>query len=363
MDSLKEISIAQSDAPLERIGYGSCGSVWADASRFPDIDRCESALVLKRADGLPDRSIENEAQIHKDILAPIASKPEFLTGFHFYIPRQIQFLQPGTPSWNEILPRLPPESVACQALISERILPLPRDIRRLMVEKFWNGRDDLRDSIINDKRNEHCLIRPYLGRRRVGVGTGERRSMFKSISLRNYPLHIDQMEALGLPTHEYASAMADALAFLLWVAKIDACDVEFVLARPRTVVCAEPCRLGTCAFTPGVLGPHALWILDFDCCKKLPMSVNGIRIAAERFWRNDPFYPNPDAKCEKDTALWEVFKDRFLDTSRKVMAEAEPATRQLPEQFIARVVETIGFIRKGFHWNLKYLNNFGFLNL
>ncbi|EAQ87451.1 hypothetical protein CHGG_04070 [Chaetomium globosum CBS 148.51] len=263
MDSLKEISIAQFDAPLERIG--------------------------------------------------IVSESELLTGFQFYFPRHIQFLQPGTPSWNDILPRLPPESVVCQALISERILPLPRDIRRVMVDNFWNGRDDLRDSIINDKRNEHCLIRPYLGRRRVHVGTGagERRSMFKSISLRNYPLHIDQMEALGLPTHEYASAMADALAFLLWVAKIDACDVEFVLARPRAVVCAEPSRLGRGASPRAcsALMPCGFSILT--AAGSFPCLVNGIRLAAERFWRNDPFYPNPDAKCEEDKALWEDLKTGF----------------------------------------------------
>jgi len=37
--------------------------------------------------------------------------------------------------------------------------------------------------------------------------------MLKSISLRNYPLHIDQMEVLGLPAYIYASVIADGLAF------------------------------------------------------------------------------------------------------------------------------------------------------
>ncbi|KAL2129185.1 hypothetical protein VTI74DRAFT_8113 [Chaetomium olivicolor] len=41
------------------------------------------------------------------------------------------------------------------------------------------------------------------------------------------------MEQLGLPIEEDALAMADALAFMHWEAKIDANDVEFVLARPR----------------------------------------------------------------------------------------------------------------------------------
>ncbi|KAK3323873.1 zinc finger protein-domain-containing protein [Cercophora scortea] len=344
-----ELTTTHSSAPLERIGYGSCGSVWADSSTFPDIDKCESALALKRADGLPDRSIENEAQMHKHILSRIvACQPTFATAFHINIPQHIHFLQPTTPGWNDILPRLPPESAAYQALVSERILPLPRASRQLLVEKFWNGPEHLRDSIVDDKRNEHCLIRPYLGRRKARTGEPRRSRLKAMISLRNYPLHINQVEALGLPAHEYASAMADALAFLLWVVEIDACDVEFVLARPRPGSgLSSGCDLGTRHFTSGLLGPHALWILDYDCCSKLPMSAEGVRIAAERFWRNDPFYPNPDAKCEEDMALWEVFKNRFLETSGKVMALKDEAIRQLPKQFIARVVETIGVYSKG----------------
>ncbi|KAK3385367.1 hypothetical protein B0H63DRAFT_543684 [Podospora didyma] len=202
-------------------------------------------------------SLDNVRQISLIIIAQsdtqlerIGSQRTFATAFHINISKHIQFFQPATPT------------TARQALVSERILPLHRDTGRLIVEKFWNGPEHLRDSINGEPR----------------------RSMPKSISLHNYPLHIGQVEALGLPADEYASAMADALA--------------------TQEISSEPCHLGTRTFTSGVLGPHALWILDFDCCKKLPMSVDGVRLAAERFWRHDPFYPNPDAKCEKDTALW-----------------------------------------------------------
>jgi hypothetical protein len=211
------------------------------------------------------------------------------------------------------------------------------------------------DSIIDDKRNEHCLIRPYLGRRRTGANAnstgkgGHRRSMLRSISLRNYPIHIDQMEALGLPTREYARAMADALAFLLWVAEIDACDVEYVLARPRA---SGNASLGTRCFTTGSsLGPHALWVLDFDCCKPLPMTLEGVHRAVARFWRNNPFYPNPDTKCEEDELVWEAFRGRFLDTSGKIMAfkfkEGSRDMLDLPEQFVKRIIETVGMYSRG----------------
>lgn len=356
---MDEIIISQSTSPLDRIGYGSCGSVWADSSRFPDIDKCTttSTVVLKRADGLPDRSIENEAKMHKHILSSIGP-----FSINFSIPKHVAFLEPGSSEWTNILPRLPADARPCQALISERILPMPRRIRRLMVQEFWNGPANMIDAVIDDKRNEHCLIRPYLGRRRMDSNTSGRKSMLKSISLRNYPLYIDQMEALGLPAHKYARAMADGLAFLLWVAEIDACDVEFVLARPRPRPLSGHDDDGTCTpdtftsdnltsdtFTSGPLGVHSLWILDFDCCKKLPMTSEGVKIAAERFWRNDPFYPNPNAKCQQDAALWDGFKHRFLKTSAEIMASkgSDERTRELPGQLIARIVDTVGVYSKG----------------
>ena len=349
-----QLTTAQSDSPLERIGYGSCGTVWADSSRYTDIDQCPSALVLKRGDGLPDRSLANEALMQKHILSTLQS-PSFSSmlqsGHQVNFPAQITFLQPTSSRWAGILPRLPSDFTACQALISERIMPLSRSSRSLIVEKFWNGPENMRDSIVDDKRNEPCLLRPYLGRRRTqaaGSGGTERKSMLKSISLRNYPLHADQIEALGLPSGEYASAMADALAFLLWEAEIDACDVEFVLARPRSATDKQEYpRFGTSLFTSGALEPHALWVLDFDCCQKLSMDTAGVQRAAERFWRNDPYYPTPDVKCQEDALLWETFKNRFLATSAKIMERKAEAIRKLPEQLIARIVETVGVYSKG----------------
>ena len=309
---MDQITTSQSAGPLDRIGYGSCGSVWSDSSRFPDIDQCNiSTIVIKRADGLPDRSIENEARMHKHILSNIGH-------FRINIPRHIGFLHPESSSWSDILPRLPVDARPCQALISERILPVPRHTRRLTVEKFWNGPADMIDHIVNDRRNQHCLIRPYLGRRRVDRNASVQRSnMVKPITLRNYPLHIDQIEALGLPTHMYARAMADG----------DGDDTD--------------------TFTSSALGVHALWILDFDCCKKLPMTSEGVKIAAERFWRNDPFYPNPNTKCEQDAVLWHVFKQRFLEASAKVMADKDERIRALPGQLIDRIVDTVGVYSRG----------------
>ncbi|KAM7195173.1 hypothetical protein V8F33_006847 [Rhypophila sp. PSN 637] len=283
---ITQLTTTRSNAPLERIGYGSCGSVWADSSLFPDIDKygCSNSatetapgreeeailpIVLKRADGLPDRSLKNEVVIHRQILSTVdkfnadiktvQGGKVFHDGFIVNIPRHVAFFDPSAPVWKQILPRLPSDSTKCQALISERILPLSRDSRALLAHTFWDGPAHLRENIVNDKRNEHCLVRPYLGRRRrcrtLKPGTTQRTTekddddenkvmvderpghlRLKTrglISLRNYPLHIDQIEELVLPAEECAAAMADAPAFLLWGCEVDACDVEFVLARAR----------------------------------------------------------------------------------------------------------------------------------
>ncbi|KAK0712647.1 zinc finger protein-domain-containing protein, partial [Lasiosphaeria miniovina] len=275
-----------------------------------------------------------------------------LSFFCVNIPSAIEFLPPQSDKWKTILPRLPTGFMACEALVSERILPMPRQTRRLLVQRYWNG--DV-DSVVNDKRNEHCLIRPYLGRRRQGA----RQSRLQSISLRNYPLYADQIEELGLPIDEYTSAMADTLAFLLWTVRVDANDVEFILARPRTSAIAtieshsrntRPApgpSVGTAELATGILGSHAMWLLDFDCCKELDMNETGVNVAAQRFWRNDPFYPNPNCKCPEDERLWALFKDRFLRSSRSILEGECEAIQELPELLIARIVETIGVYSKG----------------
>ncbi|KAK0727555.1 zinc finger protein-domain-containing protein [Lasiosphaeria miniovina] len=283
----------------------------SDAFKDADIDSQYSAIVLKRGDGLPDRSISNERRIHRQILSAVQMHGNNPLFFRVNIPSAIDHLPPQSDKWKTILPRLLTEFVACEALVSERILPMPRETRRLLVQRFWNG--DI-DSVVNDKRNEHCLVRPYLGRRRQGA----RQSRLQSISLRNYPLYADQIEELGLPIDE-----------------IDANDVEFVLARPLT------------SLTTGILGSHAMWLLDFDYCKELDMNETGVKVAVQRFWRNDPFYPNPNCKCPEDERLWALFKDRFLGSSRAILEGECEAIRELPELLMARIVETIGVYYKG----------------
>lgn len=85
--------------------------------------------------------------------------------------------------------------------------------------------------------------------------------------------------------------MADALAFLYWTVKVDSNDIEFVLDQPLSD--GPPVVKSFNFYHSVVLGTHALWILDFDCCNDTALDDSGIEKACRCFWRNDPYYPRP----------------------------------------------------------------------
>jgi hypothetical protein len=147
------------------------------------------------------------------------------------------------------------------------------------------------------------------------------------------------MEELGISPEGYALAMAEALAFLHWSARVDAGDVEFVLAPPRPDSPAD--------FDNEMLGPHSIWILDFDCCREMEMNEAEIQQAARCFWRNDPYYPRPCAPDSPDYALWQLFVDRFLQASEEIISTDSQIDSRLPRLLVDEIVQTLGKYAKG----------------
>ncbi|KAJ8112296.1 hypothetical protein OPT61_g5303 [Boeremia exigua] len=272
-------------------GEGFCGSVWALEENHNDAH-----MAIKREDGGPGRS---------------------------------------TPALNIAFDTtMPPTSGTDKALISERIPKVPRAISDKIVDLFCAGNNSLADFVKHNPDDDYCLIRPYLGRRRRHHQGGRSSSRFQRFSLRNVPLHVDQMEALGLDTRAYATAMADALALMHWGAQIDANDVEFVLAPPRA---SE--TLSTAAFRSDYLGTHSMWILDFDCCRPLSMDEAGVEQACAAFFKNDPFYPRPGSDEAADEELWTVFRQRVLRTSRRILEQKSEGDVLLAEKLVQRIEE------------------------
>lgn len=168
-------------------------------------------------------------------------------------------------------------------------------------------------------------------------------------SLRNLPLHLDQMEELGVSLDDmkfYAETMAEALAVMHWRAGIDGNDVEFVLAPPShgasdtsgDVAATKELLPRNKSFHNGesvvinVLGVHAVWVLDFDLCRPMPMNEQGVQQAVTAFYRNDPYYPRPQS------LLWGVFRERYLCCSKMGNA-TEIEQRVLLSGLFVRAIE------------------------
>lgn len=126
--------------------------------------------------------------------------------------------------------RLPNEQVDLLSddgcgLVSERIFPLHDSIQSALLESLAPDMTvRQRETYLSNPNNNNCLVRLYLGRR----GVGRRKVRAEEMSLRNFPMHVDEMERLCLPITTYITTMAQSLALMHWRAGIDANDVECV---------------------------------------------------------------------------------------------------------------------------------------
>ncbi|KAL3480840.1 zinc finger protein-domain-containing protein [Aspergillus californicus] len=265
---------------LHHIGTGFCGTVWAAK---------DEQSTFKREDGGPHRSLTNDYNTHT--LKPTSrsrhattSSPHPTSGG----------MTASIDSHRTISP--------CNTIHAHRIPPIAEPTRRLLTERYCPKH--LVFEIMKSQTNRD-LIRPYLGRCRVQTTSSH--SGFTAFSLRNYPLHIDQMEELGIPEQaifEYARIMADALATMHWIGEVDGNDVEFVLA-------ASNCNSNEIT---NALGPHQMWLLDFDLVRPMTMDEQGVQQAVKAFLGDDPFDPQPD-----ESAIWEAFREQYLVTSSHCM--------------------------------------------
>ena len=309
------------ESMYRRIGQGFCGSVWS-----PPTDP-ESTLAIKREDGGLARSVHNDYIMHRRILSTLAPSCTIrITACQEYISAE------EASWWSPRILRFPKEfQVPCNALVTERIPPFPLAVREKLIDLYCSP--SLKPSIKTSEPNTDCLIRPYIGQGRRSASHPLRPRAF---SLGNYPLHMDQIEELGLDSMLLARTMAETLASIYWLAHIDANDIEFVLAP----LPSDP-NPSKHTISSRTLGDHALWILDFDSCKDMSFDETGVTQAVEAFFRNDPFFPRPGRDDVRDQELWQEFKMRFLEASRAIIKPGSLEAR-LPSLW-ADMVEKRGY--------------------
>ncbi|KAJ5795453.1 uncharacterized protein N7518_003993 [Penicillium psychrosexuale] len=253
---------------LHAIGRGACGTVWA----------CETGPAYKREDGNAARSLQNDFEMHNRVLQSRQTLMNLRksTQVEIQIPSCHNFIEPKNKEWWAAnLERFPQGYTSCNMIEAQRIPPFGEPTRHLLIQAFCP--DEIKQIIIKSEPDQDCTIRLYLGRRRTHTQDSKTFSQFRAFSLRNYPLHEDQLEELAITTddlQQYARTMAEALAMMHWIAGIDANDVEFVLA---------PCNDNDGGRINNVLGRDSMWMLDFDLCRNMTMDENGVAKAVEAF--------------------------------------------------------------------------------
>ncbi|KAI8286180.1 hypothetical protein K4K56_008950 [Colletotrichum sp. SAR 10_98] len=229
-------------------------------------------------------------------------------------------------TWRPVQAKKIPSREPNDVLCAERIPPLPRVIRRSLVDVFCPKEQTA--EVLENKKNDACLVRLYLGRRRPSSLHTQ-----GTFSLRNFELTLDKMELLDLDAMQSVAPIAEALAVVHWQAGSDGRDIEFVLGGPpERRISAEGFRVldgnvhtqrvtmwrkaGTVDRVAGLQQRSVcVWLLDFNQCSRIKADAQGVQMAADAYWDNDPYYPRPIKDGDNDSTegqIWREFKRVYL---------------------------------------------------
>ncbi|KAK0834964.1 hypothetical protein LTR73_001256 [Friedmanniomyces endolithicus] len=295
------------------IGVGTCGTVYHESG---------ATTVLKLAKSQEwGVQLWNDYIIHSEVLAAFAKHGSAITlripAVHHFTTRH------DAHWWTPNLPFFPRETEPTDVLVSERIMPLPRLIRDSLVNAYCSGDAARKTAARHDPANSACLARVYLGRRRR-----VRVKPQTCFSLRNFPLHVDQILDVGLDARPWAKAMGQTLAVMHWEVGCDARDVEFVLGCQASLSPADLRMLPGKTSTRGTVvnvGRRSvdLWMLDFNQVRSMSMDEEGVDWAMHAFFENDPYFPRPHAEDAEEQQLWAVFSEAYLEMAKRFVDEQQ----------------------------------------
>ncbi|KAH0438206.1 hypothetical protein CcaCcLH18_03473 [Colletotrichum camelliae] len=312
------------------IGEGFCATIYA----------LSPSSIAKVAKPNKQNELWNDFGAHLSIYEAIAA-----TLTTTLVPEPAYYLHAqDVTSWRAAQPKKIPSREPNDVLCAERIPPLPRIIRKSLVDVFCPKEQTAK--AVENKKNDACLVRLYLGLRRP-------RSVHTqgAFSLRNFELTLDKMELLGLDAMQFVASIAEALAVVHWKAGSDGRDVEFVLGGPpQRRISAEGFgmldsnihtqrittwrKAGTVDGCAGLLQRSVcVWLLDFNQCSRIKADAQGVKMAADAYWDNDPYYPRPtkdDGNDSTEGHAWKEFKRVYLAKGMEILGEG--ATQ--PEDFI-----------------------------
>jgi hypothetical protein len=310
------------------LGAGTCSQVF-------EIPSTSDVFKVANDPGSETDHLWNEYYMHTRIVEMTRHGP--FSGFE--ITKQKFFVSMNdTAWWSDHLKYFPPHLLHKPANLFcyERILPLSQPHRNALIDRYAPDQAKITE-LKADPANRGCLARIYLGKRR------ETRNDY-SFQVRNFNLHLDQMEDLGMNYKEYGTAMGKALATLHWGCFIDGKGVEFVLGSPGEIqnfnkpgsscfpLLKAPIRKPLTIDQISKLAPNTstwqsyaavyavattkIWMLDFSRCSVLSEDKEEMKAQLmQSFFGNCPYYPRPSPVLARDGKLWELFRQSYEITS------------------------------------------------
>ena len=242
--------------------------------------------------------------------------------------------------WSANLQRFPASHRNKQPFFTvDRILPLPEQTRMDLIEEYFDQDESIQQEAKEDRDNEDCLVRIYLGDRE-----SDRQQSEVYDTLRNFPLRLNMMEQLELEVSELANEMAIGLAIMHWQAQVDGMDVEFVLGSSATWDSERPN-----GYDDDLAPPHTVkatnfnrravhvWMLDFDKATTIELKENDVdKKLVPAFLGNDPYYP----RRQVDEELWDEFCRSYLKASEIILRRkgVDELVLRLPQRFLHEVL-------------------------
>lgn len=281
-------------------------------------------------------NLKNEFRMHQKVLQAFAQY-EYQVNSKVCVPQLFTIVDANDSEYWKDGPDFPPPHQTPGTMIEmERIIPLPKIVRRALISHFHPGigkgsldNGELVEEVLNNTPNKHCLVRTYLGRK-TGVYTTHR------FSLRNFPLHLQSIERLGLDTNMLSSCMGKAFAMMHWGAGINGDDVEFVL--------------GTSALDPPTSGSEEaidfqqrainFYLLDFGQCDEMDMAADKASVyqafkGAMVTGDNQLFIPN----CIRTPELFNSFKSAYIYACNIIVQDRGWQDKFNAEEFMAEYEE------------------------
>ncbi|EQB48468.1 hypothetical protein CGLO_12299 [Colletotrichum gloeosporioides Cg-14] len=312
------------------IGEGCCATIYA----------LSPSSIAKVAKPNKQNELWNDFGAHLSVYEAISAVPTATL-----VPKPAYYLHAqDVTTWRAAQAKKIPSREPNDVLCAERIPPLPRIIRNSLVEVFCPKEQTA--EVLENKDNDACLVRLYLGRRRPSSLHAQAK-----FSLRNFELTLDKMELLGFNAMQFVAPIAEALVVVHWKAGSDGRDVEFVLGGPpERRISAEGfgvldsnlhMQRVTTWRKAGAVDEVAglqqrcvyVWLLDFNQCSRIKADTQGVQMAADAYWDNDPYYPRPtknDDNHSTEGKIWREFKRVYLAKAREILGDE--ATQ--PEDFI-----------------------------